>query len=142
MLTPVLGLRLVSGVVCCTAGVVTLLDVSAGSGVLVSVVSVFRDRVRLLPVVPAMLSLMPGWRGSSAGRVSAVLNVFAIMLLVTPPARAWETAQVLPEGFARALVPKRAPEHGTQRIPEMHRLSSPSLFAQSNRDPSATSSGW
>ena len=103
MLTPVLGLRLVSGVVCCTAGVVTLLDVSAGSGVLVSVVSCFATEFGYCLVVPAMLSLMPGWRGSSAGRVSAVLNVFAIMLLVTPPARAWETAQVLPEGFARAF---------------------------------------
>ena len=103
MLTPVLGLRLLCGVVCCTAGVLTLIDVSAGSKVLVSVVSRLVTEFGYCLVIPVMLSLMPGWLGSSAGRLSAVLNVFAVMLLAAPPARAWETAQLLPESFARAF---------------------------------------
>ena len=54
-------------------------------------------------LAPALLSLVPGWRCSSVGRLSAVLNVLAITLLVTPPVKAWETAQLLPERFAQVF---------------------------------------
>ena len=102
-MTPVLGLRLLSGVVCGIAGALTLVTGFTWSVELFSIASRVATEFGYYLVVPAMLSLLPGWRGSFAGRFGALLNVLAIMALVLPSARAWEAAQPLPERFAQVL---------------------------------------
>ena len=102
-LTTGLGLRLVCGVLGGIAGSIALLPMPDGSGELISAASRTATEFGYCLIIPSMLALLPRWRGSSAGRLSAVLNVLAIMLLATPPARAWETAQSLPESFVTAL---------------------------------------
>ncbi len=102
-MTPLLVLRLLSGVACATAGALTLVSGFTGSVGLLSVASRVATEFGYCLVVPAILSLLPGWRGSTAGRLGAVLSMLAIMALVLPAARAWEAAQLLPERFTQAL---------------------------------------
>ena len=103
MLTPVLSLRLLCGVLCGTAAALTIITGSTSSAPLVPSVSRVANEFGIYLLAPALLCLLPGWRGSSVGRISAVLNVFAITLLVMPPVRAWETGQLLPERFAQVF---------------------------------------
>ena len=84
---------------------------STGTGGPISPVSRIVTEFGYFLIIPSMIALQPRWRGSSAGRLSAVLNVLAIMLLATPPARAWETAQSLPERFVTALGPEAPTRH-------------------------------
>ena len=88
-----------------------MIPISAGTGGLVSGVSRIAAEFGYCLIIPSMIALLPRWRGSSAGRLTGVLNVFAIMLLATPPARAWETSQSLPERFLTALGPETRTRH-------------------------------
>ena len=110
-LTTGLSLRLLCGALGSAVGVLTLIPLSSGTGGLISGVSRLAAEFGYCLIIPSMIALLPRWRGSSAGRLTGVLNVFAIMLLVTPPARAWETSQSLPEMFVTALGPETRTRH-------------------------------
>ena len=110
-LTTGLGLRLACGVLGCAAGVLTLIPIPGSVGSLISAAARLATEFGYCLIVPSLLALLPRWRGASVGRLSAVLNVFAIMLLATPPARAWEAAQTLPERFVTVLGPETRARH-------------------------------
>ena len=88
-----------------------MIPISAGTGALISAVSRMAAEFGYCLIIPSMIALLPRLRGSSAGRLARVLNVVAIMLLATPPARAWETSQSLPERFVTALGPETRTRH-------------------------------
>ena len=110
-LTTGLSLRLLCGALGSAVGVLSLIPISSGTGGLISGVSRLAAEFGYCLIIPSMIALLPRWRGSSAGRLTGVLNVFAIMLLATPPARAWETSQSLPEMFVTALGPETRTRH-------------------------------
>ena len=110
-LTTGLSLRLLCGALGSAVGVLSLIPISSGTGGLISGVSRLAAEFGYCLIIPSMIALLPRWRRSSAGRLTGVLNVFAIMLLATPPARAWETSQSLPEMFVTALGPETRTRH-------------------------------
>ena len=92
--------RLLGGLLCAALGALTLLPPSAGSSWLASAAVRLATEFGYCLTVPAILTLLPGWRRTAAGRVGALLSIAAMVLLVRPTFGAIKTNQALPDVFS------------------------------------------
>src|SRR5712692_209644 len=90
-------LRLVGGMVIAALGVLTI---ARPGGRFILSASVFATEFGYGLAVMAVLTMLPGWRRSLAGRIGAVLSVVGAAFLLTPVVKAMETSRELPALFA------------------------------------------
>ncbi len=92
--------RFLGGLLCSALGALTFLPPSASSGWLASAAVRLAGEFGYLFTVPAILTFLPGWRRTAAGKFGVLLSIAAIFLLARPTFSAMETSEALPDIFS------------------------------------------
>ena len=92
--------RLLGGLLYAALGALTFLPPAASSSWLASAAVRFAAEFGYVFMVPAILTLSPGWRRTAAGKFGVLLSIAAMFVLVRPTFSAIETGEALPDVFS------------------------------------------